>query len=199
MMVSNLIDKVPTGVNNRTFPTYALSSYSIFTDGKLIPTANTEPEHSTIDLQTGGVSGTVKAFSYLTGTEQLELSALFKEMIYDTGMSASTDATPISATTSQTFTQGVYYEFTDGIRKGDVFLCLITTTSTADNFFENTNDELIHPTNGNAYFKRWDGNGWGDDNLFTVASNTSTTTDDNGNTVLVGTKATKLPIVKGEV
>jgi len=36
---------------------------------------------------------------------------------------------------------------------------------------------------------------WGDDATFVIADNTSTTEDDNTNTILVGTKSTKLPII----
>ena len=48
----------------------------------------------------------------------------------------------------------------------------------------------------NIVFKeiKWtDGDGWGDDDKFQITNNVSTTTDDNGQTILYGQKAIKLP------
>jgi hypothetical protein len=60
---------------------------------------------------------------------------------------------------------------------------------------KNADGSLYVISSGAAYTsaKMFDGNSWGDDSKFNIVDNVSTTTDDNGATVLIGQKRIELP------
>ncbi|MEE8598134.1 MAG: hypothetical protein V3S69_01190, partial [Dehalococcoidales bacterium] len=87
---------------------------------------------------------------------------------------------------------GNYAHITSGTFQGYYRVVLPTSIAMTDTrWARNSNGDIIYE-NAAVYFEMWDGNGWGDDNKFTVLSNEATETDDNGNTIVVGQKRIEL-------
>ncbi len=202
VFISSLIGKVPTkgsGVRQGVKP---LDSYSLTSEG--LPTSGSSHEptsHGAFNLEAGD-SPAAKALPYLTQDKQPKLQVLFKEMIYDAGADDWIDGgsqTAIATTTN--YLQGVIYKVIEpnsGL-EGYYVLCVQDRPSTFGWGVVALNSQgVIQDGAGVTYedtFVVWNGSGWGDNNKFTVASNTDTDTDDNANTILVGTKSIPLPFI----
>lgn len=169
--------------------------------GKISYGSNTFPRHETLELviPLSPYPSTAKALPYLSREDgRAWLHVLYKEMVYDTTVDTSGEFTSITEATT-TKTAGESYKVTDGLFEG-YWRWKITTAAqlTASAFYE-VDGNLYYDKIANGVFAtRWDGNGWGDDNTFTVLDNESTETDDNGNTIIVGQKRIALPYFIGE-
>ena len=73
-----------------------------------------------------------------------------------------------------------------------------TTSFDSDGWVEVDGKLYWSNSSGAVWFKRWDGNGFGDDNGFNIVDGESTVLDDNGNSVLVGQKRVALPFFTGK-
>lgn len=190
-IVSDLIDKVSIGGASPWSQTKNLEDYDISNTFNLRTNANFKPKHSVITIS-GASPIAAKLFTYqVEVSNQLQLHAVFKEMIFDTGFDSVADFTSIDGTTTQSFTAGVYYKVT-GLGTDIAVLCVSNATFTFSDQTLLANGDWVNDT-GTVFFTTWNGNGFGDDNQFLITDNTATETDDNGNTILLGTKSTKLP------
>jgi len=196
-LIPALIGKVPVsaGAGVAVSTGYKADSYRIdtHTAKELATASDYAPTHSAINLN-GEVGPAAKALPYLTReNNRLYLQTLFKEMKYDSSMDVPNEANNADSSASVAYTAGQYYYFNAGGRKGESYYCVSGNTLTVDTLAEISNGDLVGVSSGSVYFKRWDGNGWGDDNKFNVIDDVSTSTDDNSATVLVGQKRIELP------
>jgi len=160
----------------------------------VLPTnVNHVPTHSPIDLIQPQNGGAYKALPLVAEENgQLFLYYLSTELIWDTTLDSGVEFTDRTGTADEDYTAGEYYHVMGGLRQG-LWYCNSTLTNTnldtAINLSE-VDDKVIDSV-GTALFTRWNGNGWGDDNLITVLDGFGTKPDLNGNTVKVS--CTKVP------
>jgi hypothetical protein len=193
---ANMIGKVPVSNAGPRMQTSPMAQFRLKPTGDFAPASNEAPVHPAFSL--GRIFGSVavepawKAFVYpVDVSNQYMLNSVFQEMIYDTDFNDTGDFTAIDGSISQTYTAGVYYKIT-GLEQVLAVLCVTSITDSFGNLTLLDNGDYVD-TFGAVHFTTWDGLGWGDDATFTIADNTDTATDDNANTILVGTKQTKLP------
>jgi len=157
-------------------------------------------EHEGIPIgmgNAGATAPTVKTFPYITSeNSQYYLQWVYKEMIWDTALDNSAEFN-IKSETNTVWVVGDYYHITDGPFRGHWYCVYDPNTALTNAIFSEVNGNLIG-SNGFVYFKRWDGNGFGDDNKFNIVSGESTVLDDNGNAVLIGQKRVALPFFTGK-
>jgi len=122
---------------------------------------------------------------------------VFKEMKYDSGIdNVYYDFIRIPESTGMdAYPVGTNIIITDEAFYGPYKIMSIysaasyATFRVAGNISLNTNGDIIDAVTNAIILKRYDGNGFGDDNKFNIVDNVSTVVDDNGSTVLVGQKA----------
>jgi len=198
---NGLLSKVLTSnVSKHSISGYHLDGYLV-TD-KLQTNSDRAPTHKTLDLANGN-SPTVKAFPYITQeNSQYYLQWVYKEMIWDTTLDDSTEFTDIApATVIGSVTDGQGLNVTSGDLNG-YWISQSTTNHTtsfdSDGWVEVDGKLYWSNSGGAAWFKRWNGNGFGDDNKFNIVNGESTVLDDNGNAVIVGQKRVTLPFFTGK-
>ena len=114
-------------------------------------------------------------------------------MVWDSSLDSGDEFITITEVSTELKSAGQHYRVTDGTFQGYWF-CELSTSAPFDNAMWSVNsDGSLCWRDGAAYFKRWDGNGFGDNNQFEIADNQNTLTDDNGNSVLYGTARVALP------
>jgi hypothetical protein len=156
------------------------------------------PTHATIPLGTGTTnketSPTVKAFPYITSeNQQYYLQWVYKEMKWDTGLDNAGEFTALDSGVPTSVTEGELCLASGGlVHTGNYSLrAVVTVVATLDTL--KLMEDGFAGNNGELVFKFWDGNGYGDNNKFTIVSNESTETDENGNTIIIGQKRVALP------
>jgi hypothetical protein len=155
------------------------------------------PAHDTLALSS--IAPAAKVLPYLSRENgRAYLNLLYKEMIWDTTLDDGTEFTDTTGASLTPKVVGTWYHVTDGQHSG-YWLCVKAISTDFNNdSWSRRGDDLIWPS-GLAYFKAWDGNGWGDNNAFSVLDNEDTETDDNGQTILIGTKRVELPfLIRGD-
>jgi hypothetical protein len=202
LMASNLIGKVPVGVNGGYWFTPLTKIGMTVTTGKLFG-----PSHLVVDVVNTS-NPAAKILPYLTRENgKLFLHSVFKEMKFDTGADLTADKTSITAGTPFTATANTLVQLSgfDNTIFNTFFLLYSDKTavtwaaSTFNNYFIDGSGNIIDSAGGvNIVLKPWNGNGWGDDNAFDIVDNVSTTTDDNANTILIGQKRIELPMFIGD-
>jgi hypothetical protein len=193
---ANMIGKVPVSTATPPMQTSPMAQFRLQPTGELATSSDEAPVHPAFSLGriylSTAVEPACKAFVYpVDVSNQYMLNSVFQEMIYDSDADRVSDFTTIDGSTNQTYTAGVRYKVT-GLEQLVVVLCVRPTTDSFGNYVLLANGDYIGGL-GDVVFTTWDGIGWGDDATFTIADNTDTATDDNANTILVGTKQTKLP------
>jgi hypothetical protein len=196
-IVASLIGKVSTGaLAPVTVQGYSTYGYRVHGTALTFSVASTEfPITSPMTL--GGAVGvpTAKVFPYLTRSNgKAWLQLVFKEMKFgsfvaptvDTGASIS----HVQYATYQVSIAGCPLD-------GEVVQWTAATATAAINwalYNKNADGSLYVISSGAAYAnaKMFDGNSWGDDSKFNIVDNVSTTTDDNGQQILIGTKRIEL-------
>lgn len=154
-----------------------------------------EPKSNPVALAAlGATARAVKVFPYLTRFNgKAYLNLVFKEMKY-----GSYVAPTVVTTASATYTQYATYEINvpDSPLHGKVIQrTSTTTTSTVDwALYDVSPTGVIYlvSTGGAAGFSMYDGDSWGDNSKFEIIDNVSTTTDTNGQVVLIGQKKVEL-------
>jgi hypothetical protein len=188
-----------TGTTRATVESILTGWYVDPVTGSLSTHAPNAPEHALSDIAQGDV--TVKAFPYITSeNQQYYLQWVYKEMKWDTGLDNTSEFVAISGADITEKTVGTLYLVNPSVEgRVGAWYCTATTSLDIDNtaWTENSEGELM--TNaGVTYFTRWDGNGFGDNNKFTIVNNESTEPDENGNTIIVGQKRVALPNLTGK-
>lgn len=137
-----------------------------------------------------------KIFPYLTRLNgKAYLNLVFKEMKYGSYL-VPTTVTAASAT----YTQNLTYKISIAgcALDGKVIKWIGTTTTSAIDWslYDVSPTGVIYLLSTGAVYtnaKLYDGDSWGDDSKFNIVDYVSTTTDDNGQTVLIGQKTVELP------
>lgn len=191
-LVDTLIGKTPiTG----GFPSMkqSISSFGIYpTNNKLY--SSTPPTHNQI-LPINGIVPAVKVFPYLTRKNgKAYLNLVFKEMKYGSYL-APTTVTASSATYTQNRTYKI--NIAGCALDGKVIKWVGTTATSAIDWslYDVSPTGVIYLLSTGVVYtnaKLYDGDSWGDSNKFEIVDNVSTTTDDNGQTVLIGQKTVEL-------
>jgi hypothetical protein len=125
------------------------------------------------------------------------MNLVFKEMKWDDGLPTSiNDFVDITSTTNMDnyFSNNPYVHLTDTDFAGYYVVCVDwgnANLSDQSNVWQDNNGDVY--IGSMRYLEAYKGNGWGDDNQFQIISGISTRNDDNGNKVLYGQKAIKLP------
>ena len=156
-----------------------------------------EVEHLSINL--GASSPAVKTLDYLSRENgRAKLMYAYKEMVWDTTLDTGTEFQTVDSSASVSFVPGTYYFVNLGLLRGNAYLCVTSVTTYLETLVEHSDGNLYGVSSNVLYMKKWDGNGWGDNNQFEIVDNQSTLTDDNGNTVLYGTASFDLPYFIGD-
>jgi hypothetical protein len=204
VLVSNLIGKIPTTNLVDAVATVPLLTGGINPETKKLGYDATFglPTHTTIDLA-GTISPAAKVWTQLTRENgRAHINLLYKEMVFDATQNEVLDATQVTGAVAQnsvavddyfhlistgaaSVANGVYRQVQ--LWSGSTF----DSRFTSGDFMVSTEGDMIAGA-GVIIAKRWNGNGWGDDNKFTVLDNETTETDDNGNTIIVGQKRIEL-------
>ena len=199
-VMGNLLGTVMTGSEwNGTVHGLNLNQYLLADTGEIQQSEQYSPIHSqALFVPTIGTpSG--KAFPYITQeNSQYYLQWVYKEMVWDTTKDEGTEFTNKAGSDTTLTVAGEFYHVTSGVNTG-YWYCLTGTTVAFDStaFSERGDGVLIHGTGTLEYYRRWDGNGFGDNNKFTIVDGEFTETDDNGNTILIGQKRVALPYFTG--
>jgi len=197
-IVASLLGKVSTGATS-PITAQGYSTYGYRVDGTTVKFSVSSTDFPvTSPMTLAGAVGvpTAKVFPYLTRSNgKAYLNLVFKEMKFgsyaaptvDTGASIS----HVQYATYQVSIAGCPLD-------GEIVQWTATTATAAINwalYNKNADGSLYVISSGAAYTnaKMFDGNSWGDDSKFNIVDNVSTTTDDNGATVLIGQKRIELP------
>ncbi len=199
-LTNGLLGKVctyPLDIGNLRIP---LMSYIITENNALL--WNNGITHNTPSIPGNSIatvnSPMVKTFPYITQeNSQYYLQWVYKEMIWDTTLDNGVEFIDATDTNTITWTAGAHYHITTGAFRG-FWYCIANPGTTIANTNWSEVDGFLMRHTGVKYFKRWDGNGFGDDNNFNIVSGESTVLDDNGNSVLVGQKRVALPFFTGK-
>jgi hypothetical protein len=199
-LVKNVIGKVSTStsfpqVTNTNVINYTFddADFSGSTpDGGLV--SNLPVTHNPVNLLQADVA--VKAlFTLSQENGRYVCDVKFKEMKWDTGNDAWSDTGSLTAVNGTTMTQYNIYKVTQSgsAMEGRLVYILAPSVQINDWAVLSVIDGKIVTDSGVTYttMRLWDGNGWGDDNKIDIVDNVTTTTDDNGNTVLIGNKRVK--------
>jgi hypothetical protein len=197
-IVTSLLSKIPTGATSPV-TSQGYSAYGYRIDATTLKFSTSPIEFPNTSIMTlAGVVGvpTVKAFPYLTRSNgKAYLQLVFKEMKYG---SYTAPTTVTAASTTYTFGNEYKINIAGCSLDGEIIQWIGTTTTVAVDwslYDMNVDGSLYAISSGTVYTnaKMFDGNSWGDDNKFNIVDNVSTTTDDNGATVLIGQKHIELP------
>ncbi len=191
-LADTLIGKVITA-GGFTSNKQSISNYGLEPSNKrlysLIP-----PVHSKLN-PINGVVPAVKVFPYLTRLNgKAYLNLVFKEMKYGSYVA------PTAVTNaSSTYTQNMTYKINIAgcALDGKVINWVGTTATSAIDWslYDVSPTGVIYLLSTGVVYanaKLYDGDSWGDSNKFEIVDNVSTTTDDNGQTVLIGQKTVEL-------
>jgi len=208
---STLIGKVPRGttytknvtlikpLSNVTYWDKTITGSTSRWD-KLVGNLHTygDISHSNLDLYNNDGSA-VKTLDYLSRKGgRAKLMYAYKEMVWDTTLDTGTEFQTVDSSASVSFVPGTYYFVNLGLLRGNAYLCVTSVTTYLETLVEHSDGNLYGVSSNVLYMKKWDGNGWGDNNQFEIADNQSSLTDDNGNTVLYGTASFDLPYFIGD-
>jgi len=187
-LASSLIGKVGTNNNqfivNAILPLTSMGTLNPIT-GAIDAAAYAYPTHSTINLVgTGPAVKVLRTLCEVGGFKAIQFT--FKEMAYDSDMDNGNDFEDKTGSSTVLTIVGNYYHVTSGVRTG-YWKCLLAANAPFDDTSWNEYNGVLHYSDGQKYFERWDGNGWGDDNKFQVVDGMSSVSDDNGNSVIIGT------------
>lgn len=206
-MLPHLIGKVGTGNSGKDVGTTAkILTIGLGDNNQGITIINpfstfNKPTHVPLVLSGDTSSPTVKAFPYITSeNSQYYLQWVYKEMIWDLTLDSTAEFTTISgADVSLKVVDTIYFVVSSSGGRNGAWVCKIATSLSIDDptWSLGVNSELIASL-GTVYFTRWNGNGFGDNNKFTIINGEGTETDDNGNTVLIGQKRVALPFFVGK-
>ena len=197
-----LTGKIPTlaTASAPILPSTKVSDYSIVPLTKVLTLDTTswavKPSHNNINLLASATPA-VKVFPYLTRSNgKAYLNLVFKEMKY-----GSYVAPTVVTAASATYTQYSNYKVNiTGASLNGMIIEWVGTTATTDidwslyNFAPD--GKTIYLISSGAVYANaviYDGDSWGDDSKFNIVDNVSTTTDLNGQTVLIGQKTIQLP------
>lgn len=201
-IINSLINKVPTnagGFSGNT-PRQFLgkpTNYGIGNSDSVMVTSDGYrdiPQNKAVSITPIG-STACKVFPYLTRKNgKAYLNLVFKEMKYGSYL-APTTVTEASATYTQNLTYKI--NIAGCALDGKVIKWVGTTATSAINWslYDVSPTGVIYLlSSGGVYAnaKLYDGDSWGDSNKFEIVDNVSTTTDDNGQTVLIGQKTVEL-------
>ncbi len=186
-IINHLLNKV--AVNAYDFTSQPVSQVAI--ELSKMSTSSKEGKRikhqNSLNLSSAGTVA-VKVLPYLTRENgKLYLQCLFKEMVYDSGLDSTNDFSS-QAESYAGWTAGTFYEVTDGRFQG-YWYCeqSLSVALSALTWYLGVDGNIYYGDAGNGvYLRRWDGNGWGDNNKFDVVDGISTGSDDNGNTYLCG-------------
>jgi hypothetical protein len=203
-LTNGLLGKVctyPLDIGNLRIP---LMSYVITENNALL--WNSYITHNTPSIAGNGInapvnSPIVKTFPYITSeNSQYYLQWVYKEMIWDTSADRTAEFTAILGSDTSAKTVGTLYFVTSSDKgRNGAWRCGYATNVPIDHAtWTVDSDGSLLASNSLVYFKRWDGNGFGDDNNFNIVSGESTVLDDNGNAVIVGQKRVALPFFTGK-
>jgi hypothetical protein len=205
-ITSSLIGKIPVFSQDSSQYAHQVSNWVTSpvlsaANGVMLGGGNTgyNPLHNIVTLPSN-TAPAAKVFPYLTRSNgKAYLNLVFKEMKFgsfvaptvDTGASIS----HVQYATYQVSIAGCPLD-------GEIVQWTATTATAAINwalYNKNADGSLYVISSGAAYTnaKMFDGNSWGDDSKFNIVDNVSTTTDDNGATVLIGQKRIELPYFIG--
>lgn len=184
-LVSTLVDKVSTNTNqakvNVSMPLTSLGT--LHPNGNIDAAAYAYPEHDTINLVGDGPACKVLfSLCEVDGFKSIQMH--YKEMVVSSNSNAHNDFTPISESTT-TKSAGDKLFVNEGQFSGYWEWLVTTSSKLSEVYWVEVNGNLL--ASGLVYAKRWDGDGWGDDNKFQITDNKSYLADDNGNIVQYGT------------
>ena len=148
----------------------------------IVSTWVTIPTHSTIALDNSN-SPASKWFEVLEEGNNGVLAGVYgKELIWDFSKDQISDVVVSVPQSTSFYSKGTIYYVTDG-RFNGTWECLVDTGAPLSEvaFFE-VDDVIYYSNSILPCFKRWDGNGFGDNDTFDQLTN-GTKTDLNGNTV----------------
>lgn len=183
-LISSLIAKVPTVSAANSKINLILQEYTLDGD-KFHVDPRVAPSHNPIWL--AGEGPAAKVLFSVTNIEGIKAVQLhYKEMIFDDGTNSTNDFTHIAPSTT-TKTAGQFLFVNDGAFQGYwEWLKTTTTPLTHSSWFERAG-ELFSVYDQAVFARRWNGNGWGDDNKFQITDGVSTILDENNNSVKFGT------------
>jgi len=189
---SSLTGKISTG-NNSKWQWQAPLTYLLLENsgsGSFIASGTKyEPEHAPVELN-GNSGSAIKLFDKVVHEDGVaNLHFHYKDMIYDTEINSGTDITFIDRSdTDTTLTViGDYCHITSGTFQGYYRIVNDTSVAMSANLWSHDIEGNIIDANGGIYFELWNGNGWGDDDMFQIVNNQGSFTDDNGNVGVRGT------------
>jgi len=168
-----------------------LEKFLVRNTGVLNPVAKNALQHRHTTLaQPTNNSHAVKALSTLTEINgQLFIDYKGKEMVWDTTLDNGAEFTDINMATIMNSTPvGTYVHMTDGDFRGWYLTTNLWSSTSYQTQYDAGNitldiDGNLMATNGLIILTKWNGNGWGDDNLIDIVDGVTTGTDLNGNTV----------------
>jgi hypothetical protein len=198
-LVSDLIGKVPVAAGGKSKNILPLLSVGMDENLKLTgDDINGWITHGVIDLsnESSPAAKVLNYFSRENGRAYLYL--LYSEIVWDTSLDNGTEFTDVTGAATTAKVVDTWYHVTTGIRTG-YWICRNGTSLAFDDSALSQSGEYLIYTDGNQIFQRWGGNGWGDNGRLTVLDNEDTELDDNGQTILIGTKRVELPfLIRGD-
>jgi hypothetical protein len=183
-LVSSLIGKVPTSTISPSDTQRNINQYTLTSNGQLRTGNSVSPIHDSIAYANPN-SATVKTLDYTSSEEGVaNLFFVYKEMIYDSTKDSTNELIAVATVgTSRTWVEGELCHIQDIDLAVRVELSI---SGVSFNQFVETAQGWVN-SGGATVFTTWDGNGFGDDDMFQVVNNQESFTDDNGNIGVRGT------------
>lgn len=208
LLVNSTIQKVPTQstfvndfggwTNPNLKRAFAIDSSSGFDYLSTTVRASYKPEHDAI-VMAGSESGFGAKFGfYLSHKNGRDyLVSVFKELKWDLIPDDTSEFIDITQATT-TKNAGSHYNVTDGDFAGYWIWLISASSPLSDTATWYEFEGKLYANDGDVvYARRWDGDGWGDDNSFDITNKINSVTDDNGNEILVGQLAIELETLTG--
>lgn len=198
LFVESLTGKVPTGIDSSVqsaWGYFALSKPNTdHVTRSLVNYSNYIPEHEPIELYPSG-SPAVKALWYQTSeNQQANINFCWNELVYSSLHDAPSDFTSVDGSVSQSYTAGNTYRIHNANHNGGIWRCLTNITTTINGSFWNPVGDALMAEDTVVWFRRWTGNGYGDNNKISIANQDSTYTNYNGDICLRGNHKLTKPI-----
>jgi len=203
LLTNDLITKLPISGSSDT-QRINIENFTINSENKLWNYETGFPSHNSFrDRLTFNDYPAIKILPYLSTINNVyHLTIIFKELIWDSGKDSLGDLSITEIDTSLDDVSVVKDEYY--ILKGKFDGLVFKATQTNDNLDIATHGIIINEdktislkNKGYIDFgKVWNGNGWGDNNLFEIVDNGDVIKDDNNNDIIIGQKTINLNILK---
>lgn len=164
-------------------------------DSSFIPLDDYLNSHYPIELPAPtNESPAIKAvWSQASNNQQATLQFNWNELVWSNEHSRPDKFVGANGEVDQAYIVGRTYRIYNASPSSGVWQCLKSVTTTINGAYWNPVGDKLIAADGVAWFRRWTGNGWGDDSTIRIKDGIGTFINLNGDTCLYGTSELAIP------